>query len=335
MVKENDGSGSNYESFFLVVRGSSETCRCWMNVRENLTHYMKKKNLLTYYLTLNDDFEINGKERDYKGLNLKKGEQTIAIFENGTLKQQMNLTEESEYSKNYDKFETYLDARLKVGNVLYINKKQLDTLYEKGDGAPFFVVGFTRSSCPDCTYINHHRLKEIASSEEYRVSYLFDCDTEGVRLYKGEEAKANGSENAKIAYQNWITFKNDHGLSNVKNKELGYEEGYVPTWTKNHPGLAKIESIKDMFVWGNDSIIKNGETYEVGTTYFDGSREHEFLSDENILKKSNVEETNLKGLKVDKNELEFVGDTPYWSHEGNAKYEDPLLTAFFNYYSAK
>ncbi len=336
MVKEKNDSSANYDSFFLVVRGSSQSCLCWINVRENLARYMKKNNLLTYLLTLSDDFVADGKERDYKGLNLKRGEQTIAIFENGALKYQMNLTEGSEYSKDYEKFEAYLDSHLKVGNVLYISKKQLDALYQQGDGAPSFVVGFTRNSCPDCTYINRHRLKEIASSEEYNVSYLFDCDTEGVRLYKGEEAKENGSENAKIAYQNWITFKNDHGLSDVENKELGYKEGYVPTWTCNLPGLStKIESIKDMFVWGNDSIIKNGDIYEVATTYFDGSREHAFLSDKSILDKSKVNKTNLKGLEVPKSELNLIGETPYWTHEASSKYEDPLLTAFFNYYCSK
>lgn len=335
LIKDNNDNENYGESFFLVVRGSSKGCRCWSGVRENIAQYAKNKNLLVYYMSLDDDFKEKGVDKDFKGLKLKSGEQTIAIFEKGSLKYQTNIDDESEYGKDYKALANYLNERIKVGTILYINKKQLDSFYENGDSGAPFVVGFSRSGCSDCSYINSHHLKELAVNEKYKNSYIIDCDTEGIRKYNGEEADKSGSENAQIAYQNWIDFKNEYGLSDSSNADFGYKEGFVPTWTFNLPGLGKATSVRDMIVWGNDTITKKENEYFISETYFDGSRNHPFLGDKSILDNAKVTTTNLLNMKITESELTFYGETAYWTHEASAKFEDPLLTAFFDYYCAK
>lgn len=319
----------NKDSFFIIVRGTSEDCICWATIRDNLAKYVKHSNLLVHYLALE---EFNGK--DYHGLDLSKNYETIAIFENGALKYQAKFNDESEMGKKYDALAIYLSEHLKVGSVLYVSKSQLDALYE-GDDA--FVIGFSRSTCSDCSYANRHRLQELSASMNYHTSYLFDCDIEGVRLFEGATPDNEGNEEQKIAYQNWVSFKKEYGLSKEGNEEFGYQEGYVPTWTFNLPKLGKSTSIRDMMVWGNDLVIKDGEGYQISESYFDGNRNNAFLLDEEILKKAEVKKTNLVGLKLSEEDItSYNADTSFaWNHESSAAYEDPLLTAFFETYLRK
>ncbi len=319
----------NKESFFVIVRGTSEDCICWSTIASNLGKYVKHSNLLVHYLAL---AEFDGK--NYFGLDLAKNYQTIAIFENGSLKYQTKFDDESELGSKYDSLAIYLSEHLQVGNVLYVSKSQLDALYE-GDKA--FVVGFSRSTCSDCSYVSRHHLKELSLSGNYETSYLFDCDVEGVRLFHGATPNHEGNEEAKIAYQNWISFKNEYGLSLEGNEEFGYKEGYVPTWTYNLPKLGKSEAIRDMAIWGNDSIVKKDGKYMISESYYDGNRGNAFLSDEEVLKKANVKKTNLIGLELNENEvISYADGTMFaWNHETSSLYEDPLLTAFFDTYLRK
>ena len=131
-----------------------------------------------------------------------------------------------------------------------------------------------------------------------------------------------------------MSFKDEYGLSDTLNEEFGYKEGYVPSFSYNLPALGKASSIRDMFVWGNDTIIKDGDQYKVAESYFSSSRTNEFLTDEAILQKAGVKMTNLVGLTLSENDVNIYNDGSYisWSHSSSAVYEDPLLTAFFSFY---
>ncbi len=316
-------------NFFLVVRGADSSCICWTYTRDNLAKYCKYSNLEVNYMSL-DDFSNS----DYRGLSLVRNKSTIAVFKDGKVEYQCTFDEEDEIGKEYDALASWISSYLKVGNVLYISKSQLDALYE---GDTPFVIAFSRSSCSDCSYLNNHHLRDLASSSLYKKSYLFDCDVEGVRLYKGKSPDADGDEEERMAYSNWTSFKDEYGLSNTYNEEFGYKEGYVPTFAYCLPGLGKASSIKDMLVWGNDSVAKNGEKYVISDSYFSGSRDHEFLSDSEILEKAGVKRTNLVGLELEEEEVNVYGDGSYisWAHSSSATYEDPLLTAFFSFYLGK
>ncbi len=316
----------NESSFFLVVRGASSDCLCWTLTRDNLAKYCKYSNLEVNYMALGDF-----SSKDYLGLKLTKNESTIAIFKDGTLFEQCSFSEEDDMGKDYATLANWISTYAKVGSLLYVNKNQLDALYE---GETPFVIGFSRSSCSDCFYLNNHHLKELASSSLYKRSYLFDCDSEGVRLYNGKSPDKDGDEDERIAYSNWVSFKDEYGLSSALNEEFGYKEGYVPTFTYNLPALGKATSIRDMFVWGNDTVIKDGNKYKVSESYFSSSRTNEFLTNEAILEKAGVKRVNLVGLELTKEEVNVYGDGSYiaWSHASSSSYEDPLLTAFFSFY---
>lgn len=268
---------------------------------------------------------------DYRGLNLTKNKTTIAIYKDGEVKYQSGFSEEDEMGKNYDSLAIWISTYAKVGSVLNLSKSQLDALYE-GD-APF-VIGFSRSSCSDCSYLSTHHLRTLSTSGLYSRSYLFDCDEEGVRLYNGKSPKENGDEDERKAYSNWLAFKDEYGLSTALNEEFGYKEGYVPTFTYNLPGLGKATSVRDMMVWGNDTITKDGDNYIVSESYFSEGRDNEFLSDQTILEEADVKSVNLEGLELNENEVSIYNDGSYiaWNHDSSALYEDPLLTAFFSFY---
>lgn len=318
---------SNEDNFFLVVRGASVDCLCWTLTRDNLSKYCKYSNLEVNYMGI-DDFS----SQDYLSLNLTKNKSTIAVFEKGKVKYQCTFSEEDEIGKDYATLASWISTHAKVGSVLSVNKKQLDALYE---GEVPFLVGFSRSTCSDCSYLNNHHLRELGASSLYKRSYLFDCDIEGVRLYNGKSPDKDGSEDEKQAYSNWVAFKDEYGLSNAINEEFGYKEGYVPTFTYNLPNLGKAEAVRDMVVWGNDAVSKDGDTYKISDSYFSSTRTNEFLSDETILEKAGVSKTNLVGLTLKEDEVNDYGGFYAWSHEASAVYEDPLLTAFFSFYLAE
>ncbi len=318
---------SNEDNFFLVVRGASADCLCWTHTRDNLSKYCKYSNLEVNYMGI-DDFSC----QDYLSLNLTKNKSTIAVFEKGQVKYQCTFSEEDEIGKDYATLASWISTYAKVGSILSVNKKQLDALYE---GEVPFVVGFSRSTCSDCSYLNNHHLRDLGASSLYKRSYLFDCDIEGVRLYNGKSPDKDGDEDEKQAYSNWVAFKDEYGLSNTINEEFGYKEGYVPTFTYNLPNLGKAEAVRDMVVWGNDAVNKDGDNYKITDSYFSSSRTNEFLSDETILEKAGVSKTNLVGLTLKEDEVNDYGSFYSWSHEASAVYEDPLLTAFFSFYLAE
>lgn len=328
--KDNYSSFLSYinkeDTFFLAIRGSDANCVCWSNVRDNLSNYAKKTNLLIHYMSLSD---FDGREE--KGLNLVKDEQTIAVFEKGKIAYQFNIQDGSDLMWKYDSFAEKLNERIKVGSILKINKSQLDKLYE---GDTPFVVTFSRSTCPDCGYLESHHLRDLAV-KDYRVSYLFDCDSEGVRLFNGASPKIDGNEDEKQAYSNWITFKDQYGLSD-KNSVFGYKEGYVPTITFNLPGLSSpFECVKDAFVWGNETVTKTGDDYLISDSYFSDEIEHDFLSDKTLLEQYGISSAKIEGRSVNQNEVNESASYLALKHETSSSLEDPLLSVFFDFYLGK
>ena len=309
------------ENFFLLVRGSSADCVCYGNIRDNLNKYIKNKNLEVHYMSISD-FE----SKDYKGLELVSDYQTISVFKDGSISYQSKIGSEDKIGYDYETLESELNSHLKVGNILKINKNQLDSLYE---GEESFVVTFARNSCPDCSYIENNILKDLASST-YKVSYLFDCDIEGVRLFNSATPNKEGNEDEKKAYESWVSFKNEYGLSSL-NCPFGYKEGYVPYIAYCLPKLSHSDSVKDAFVYGNETVKEENGSYKIADCYFDGSRNHEFLSDASLLANNNVTKTNFLNDTVSKDEVASNALT----HIASASRLNSLLKTFFDFYLEK
>ena len=331
LVEGNDSYAPS--SFALVVRGSSESCICWSSFRGQLETYCNKKNFLLYYMELAD---FN--QQSYAGLDLKNEEHTLGIFDKGSLKYQVNVSDGSTYSSSYDVLSAWFDERITIGPLLYINKTQLYALYSSATEG--FVVGYLRKKCPDCSYVMTHSVSSYSSSLS-RKGYLIDCDVEGIRYYNGSEPAEEGTEDQQKAYAQWQSFKDEYGLSS-KNTNFGFDNGYVPTFTYSLPGEDKAGMVEDAFVWGNESLTKNDDgTYRVTNAYLDGSRndgkgdDNPFLTDnaKDILTKCEVKETNFLYIKsIPASDVTVYKDNGYWNHSASEVYDNPLLKAFLTYY---
>jgi len=328
------------ENFVLVVLPKDLGCTCWANFCSTINRYQKNKNLLIYSIesTQFDDSSVSK-----FNLNINAHLATIAIFENGAAKYQQTADGTSDsFAKDYTVFADWMSARLSLSNMLYVSKTQMEGLYK---GTTPFTLGFVRGSCGDCSYVAHNFLKTY-NAIEHNVSYLIDCDVEGIRYYNGSKPsnKETATADQKAAYQQWQTFKDDYGLSKLYDKDFGFDTGYVPMWVHCNPA-ANTETkpwgaIDDADVYVNDTLTKKDETtYEITNTYFDSTREAvlPFLSDKDALAKGGCTTTIIKGITVGPLQVDVDPDDPttaYWKHEYAAKVHDPLLKSFFEKYIA-
>lgn len=311
------------ESFVLLVYeyktlevGESIDCTCWIGFSLALTAYMKENNARIYGIDPND-FSHGA---DYYSLKLYTGEATLAIFGDGVLKYQ--TTNGNDALNSLEKVKKYFSGKLTwCENLLYLSKKQLDGMFEKKD---LFLVDYTRKGCPDCSYINRHFLKERGRDYQGKTVYLLECDKEGIRY-----------ENGVVNQEKWSLFKDEYGLSSIYNKDWGYGAGYVPTFIAYQPKgneTHKGEAVIDMAVYLNDTLTIENGICKVASTYWDGGRKNPFLAslDASI-------ESNLLGLEIPEGEYttDTYGSETYtsWNHEAAAKYHDPILKGFLDYYA--
>ena len=87
-----------------------------------------------------------------------------------------------------------------------------------------------------------------------------------------------------------------------------------------------------MAVYLNDTLTIENGICKVASTYWDGGRKNPFLAslDASI-------ESNLLGLEIPEGEYttDTYGSETYtsWNHEAAAKYHDPILKGFLDYYA--
>lgn len=315
-----DSSTSNL-SFLLVIQGNSSGCLCWSDFQSNLNTFMSHYNAKIYVINYS---EFSNK--DYLGFDVQKSHDTLAVVSKGSVAAQ-KVTSDSEdtFVTDYDTLKSWLLDKVSFSSMLYLNKNQLDTLL--GAGSPL-VVGFVRSSCGDCSYLLSHDLITY-NQKEHATSYLFECEVEGVYLSNGATPNENSLDGNQAAI-NWGAFKDKYGLSNANNLDFGYETGYVPTFiyylgnNATNPAL----SIRDEDVYTNDSLTKNDDgTYKVSASYFDGSRDHEFILN-GFKGTSNL--LSLTSLPAEQVNVSSYGVS--WKHEYSAIYHDALLEAFLSFY---
>jgi len=324
--------------FVLVVLPKDLGCTCWSDFCATINRYQKNKNLLIYSVGANqfDDASVSK-----FGLNIDAHLATIAIFDGSTFKYQQTADGVSDsFAKDYDVFASWMNARLGFSFMLYVNKNQLEALYS---GTTPFTIGFERSSCPDCSYVDSNFLKSY-NQIEHNLSYVVDCDVEGIRYYNGAAPsnKTTASDDEKQAYSQWATFKDNYGLSETFTATFGFDAGYVPTWLHCNPA-ANEESkpwgaIDDADVYVNDTVTLVEGSYKVTSSFFDGARDLPFLSDSAALAKGGCTVTTLVGLTLTEDDVDIRSyngvDYCSWKHESAAKYHDPLLKSFLEKYVA-
>ena len=158
------------------------------------------------------------------------------------------------------------------------------------------------------------------NAKDNNVSYVIDCDVDGIRLKNGEYDE-----------EQWNFFKEASGLSSSGSEDFGYGQGYVPSfYTYAGYNAATIgERIADAVVYLNDKIEKNPETgeYYVADSFFTEERKIVL----GFLGNTKVETTVLKGMKIPAEDIEKKKR----KKDAAAKYHNPLLEAYLTAYVGK
>ncbi len=313
---------SRQNNFALIVYDTNETCVCWINFQATIKKYLAEYNFLLFGIQkdLLEAVQTPSNEASAVNYNLSlaTGEETIAIYENGAVKYQKTSSGTSDTWTQYATFALWMNERVHRSNMLYISQTQFDSLFAKGTN---FVVGFLRFSCPDCAYLDDNFLKKYNINQR-NTSYAIDVEKEGLW---NATTRANGE---------WQAYKDKYGLSVAGNAAFGFDDGYVPTFYNYAPTSTGdyAAAILDGDVYANDSLTKNSNSddYYVSNTYFTEARVSglTFLTDNN-----SVATKVLANISVQAADVEVYGDENYWTHEAAAKYHDPLLRAFLDFYT--
>lgn len=312
---------------FVLLLGSNFDCGCWTTFHDEiLAPYLLDHHIYLPWIP----YEEGSARLGELGAELTKSGQTLMIFQNGEIAYQHTTTESnSSWAEDSKTFRSWMNARIEEPRLLTISKAQLDAKYAKS-GEDFSVL-FSRSSCPDCSFLEKNDIKEYFSAhiiEGGKIPdnylYLLDCDAVGIRKVLGEDGKTyspSSNENAnayeKQAYAQWKAFKEEYGLSYSEANLAGWDEGYVPTIFHIHPnGKDKTGSVIDYSgVFYNEEIDEG--THLIKTSYFDGARlQSEELCSLDYLKDSSLEHKNLVGLSL---------DASLSKHQALQVYEKPIL----------
>lgn len=316
---------NNQESFLLLVYDKGNTCTCWYRYEATLLKAMKAKNLLIYGI---DPKEFEGGKETYT-IQYSSSEENLVIFQEGQVLAQKSTNGTDDPFVEYENFTNWLDQRIHESDMLSISKKQLDSLFLESPTSSFLVY-FGRKSCGDCSYVDKSFLYSY-NKEERNTSYYLDCDEVGIR-FESEEDKKNGNVGSI-----WQDFKNEYGLSAKYNEELGYGEGFVPSFILYNKGQSqdkKAALIRDMVVTFNDEVQEENGKYVLSDSFYSESRvsNSEALSS---LKEEGID-VLLKGKEIGKEEVEtYPNGALSWKKEAALKKEGPILKGFLDFYLKK
>lgn len=318
MVEESD-------SFVLLVYNKYSTCTCWQIFKQTITAYMKNTNAQIFTINYSELKNIVSEGQPYGLAYDETGTtETIAIFENGSLKTQRSRSGlEDPWANDLAVFTEWMEGRVSFTKSLYVNKAQLDALYA---GKKAFTIMFSRESCGDCSYVNNHFLKDYNSKNNVEDFYIIDCDSTDIRPLK---------ENGELDSEAWASFKDEYGLSVTNNPTFGYDQGFVPTFFHINPisGSTKSEMIDDGDVYFNDTVELVSSDLKITSSFFTEERlaNLQFLTDA----PSDLK-TVLQGMAIPKENAttyDFEGNKYYfWNHSSAATYHDALLSIFLDTY---
>jgi hypothetical protein len=313
---------SRGDNFALLVYDTDDTCICWGDFQITLKEYLAHYNFLLFGIQQNlleaAETPSSGALAVNYNLSLATGEETIALYEDGAVKYQKTSAGTTDNWTQYDAFAAWMNDRVHQSDMLYVSEAQFDNLFL---GTSSFVVGFLRFSCPDCAYLDDNFLKSYNANDR-NASYVIDVEKEGIW---NATTKSNGV---------WQTWKDKYGLSVAGNAAFGFDNGVVPTfYNYTHASTGDYASaILDGDVYVNDSLAKdtNDDNYYVSDTFFTETRlpNLTFLTDN-----TSVTTKVLSALAVPASDADIYGTAAGWDHKAAAKYHDPLLKAFLDFYT--
>lgn len=297
----------NQSSFLMLLHGSGDECTCYTEWHNKvLAPYVKRNSLLVYGVTL-AEFESDS---EYLGVNRISGSDTLAIFENGTLRYQHDTSNlKDAFVSDPVTFSNWMKERVSLPKIYTVSSEILDGFYE---GNEPFTIYYGRDSCPDCSYLSTHLLKDyLKTTNVVKKTFLyFDFDAFYARKGTPE-------------YEGYLEKKAAYGLASSEENPAGFGAGMFPTIYYVQPngedrqgdviqaaGVFFNESIKDGTIQG--SYFTKERYEEARDSYL------EYLDEKEGLTTKWIEGTSLS---------EDLSDR----HEALKPYEKPLFEALLDF----
>lgn len=301
-----------HETFIVTVFANN--CRCWSDLHSILKQYISNYHIEVFAISYNDFLLASKSNNDNVfDLNIVSGSTTFAVVENGKLRFNELNTEKTKMLRSYNAFEEFMNDLVILPKMFYIDLDQLNELFETDKTS---LIYFSRSNCSDCLYFNDYFLRNYQMQKNM---YILDCESIGVREYDGE-----GNLTSESATK-WQEFKDNYYLSNVNNKDYGYDTGYVPTLLLfNGNSTTKKPTFISGAIYFNDELAKENDEYIIKNSYYTEERKSK------LPYLNNVENKVLVGTKIDENNITVYGEYISWNKIDASKYHDPLVKAFLD-----
>lgn len=291
------------ENFLLSIEPTSY-CACWRDFKLVAENYIKNNHVIIYRIKINEFGE------DKFGLNLKEGYTSFAIFENGKVVRDV-ASDNGQILKDDSEFAKYMEDNVTLPTMFYVSLDQVNEMYISEQNSAIY---FSRSNCPDCTYVDRYFLKDYSlSNRNTNKLYILDCESIGIRKYDEE---GNLTPESAVLWQN---FKDDYGLSNKNNSKFGFDTGFVPTFF-----LLNKNQYLSGAVYFNDTLVEDGSSYKIESTYYSQNRMQYLQYLDSSL-------PSIEGMQISSDQVGKIGNYVYWKQDCAAKTHNKYLEKFLNY----
>lgn len=306
----------NEENFFLFTYLNG--CGCWTTFRDQvLLPYIQENHIYAYGIEVEKELKGSVGYDLYYDLPVntaKSNTPAMGLYKNGKLQYSLAYTEKNKsVFESLPAFENWMTKYSEAPTMFFVSLNDLNAMLVSEKK---FVIYYSRSTCPDCSYLERHFLKNYGETHlDAQKLYILDCDVNGVRYTNNtyDEAQFNA-------------FKAKYGLSDTHNP-LGYAQGFVPTFQFiEGDGSNVLEEVSitsvvvDQIVTLNDAASLVGDDVVISRTYFDGTRTHGY------------EAPNLANRVLLESEYSISGESYRYLREAQAKHSDPILQSFLDLY---
>ena len=291
---------ANQENFLMAIYPEGTSCSCWINFERVLDQVVKNEHY-TIYKFYAQDVRDNTTMQKLTGFYAYNDRPTFYIVGNGKLLKAYDYNDSNPFYKEYDYFIKEINKRTRAPKLMKVDETKLQEV-KKGNG----LIYYLRSACSDCGYATPNVVVPYIKNHAVNdYIYYFDMQP----LYGTDD------------YQ---PFKDNELLSNKINKELGFDNGVVPTFQYYKDG-----ALYDMAVYLNDGQLtynKDDDGYYATNTYYQGERLNKF----HYLDK--VENKDLSKIKFSKDDVSSFFDNYYLKRDVAVQYHNVYLNAFFDNY---
>lgn len=292
----------NDEVMLLAVYpGDSSSCGCWLTFRNHIQKFVNDYNYKIYVANYAEFPALN---TDPYGFIHADDRPTFHIIANKKVIYKVDYKDNRNLFQDSSLLKKMVDEYVLAPSIYEVDEPSLNTIISTQESVNIF---YAKSTCGDCNYVIPNVLiPYFNSSPTEEKLYMFDLNPI-----------------AELENDRYQTVKDFYGLSSLNDPIFGYGVGYVPTFQHRENGI-----IKSNAVYFNDSINKNelGE-YNISKSYYSQDRVN------NLEYLNNYTNTKvLEGLKLSPTDIYEAGEYIGWQQEKAAKYHDPLLKAFLDYY---